>query len=349
MQRIGKWILWSSLATITLYRLFSGLQTEQIQQWDEGTNILVIQETTIRESFPILFLSDEPFFEKPPLWYYLQLGLFSRGLNSIFYMRVTSALCGLGIIVLSMLLAKKWWGTIAAYGTWFVLLTTNHLFTTNPEHIFSTHTFRSADVDSLHILLFLLSFACGLYMKRSYLFTCFAGIFAGLSVLTKSPLGLLPLLVLTIVFLIQSQHTMLKIGLAWFCFIGITLPWYLFMYSMFGLQFLDSNMIYHIQLRTIIALEGHYNPWWYYGYLLSNPKIFFVSWLFPLLFFWTLYKRNITTDTLLFACYILCVLFFIIPTIMQTRLAWYILPFYPFAALIVGKALQDIYNTVTKV
>jgi len=297
------------LLFLTWYRCFFQLQIQPIERWDESTNISVIRNTRFHHSFPILFVEDKPFFEKSPLWYYVSLLL-------PVHPRAISATAGFLTILLVSYIAWKWWGPLAGFISWVILLTTNHLFVTNPSGVFSTHTFRSADVDSLFILFLICSFYTDNPKWKEF--------FSGLAVLTKGPLGLLPL-----VFSLNS--------LGWALL--TILPWYVYMMAMFGHAFISAHLGYHIIDRSIYPLEGHAQHWWYYVRLLSNRQ-FFLSWELLVGSLIWLISHDKWKDPKIRSVVFIAGMLFLIPTLIQTKLAWYILPFYPFAALIIGAGVS---------
>lgn len=303
-----KYILLFLLIVITLYRCFWNLNQSPIERWDESTNLSVITETRLLGSFPVLYLSGKPFFEKPPLWYWLQV-------VSPYTPRVISAVFGFLAVLLTALLAWKWWGGLASFTAWTVLLTTNQLFVTNPEGIFSTHTFRSGDVDSLFILLMVASIATTRWKLQGFL--------AGLALLTKGPLGILPLLLFS---------------KAWLIALAVAVPWYAYMTIRFGQTFVSEHIGYHMASRALSPIEGHTYPLWYFGSIITN-RSFFLSWeILAAALMWIMVRQK---DTKAVRIAVLTILFFLIPTLIQTKLAWYVLPMYPFAALSIGYAVSE--------
>ncbi len=321
------------IITLTYAHFFPMLTHLPIQKWDEQTNVSIItNEKSIRQ-FPLLYKGDEPFFEKPPLWYWVTMMLDRHLTNGIQSGRAISALCGFFILIFTTLLAWRWWGYTAGLTTWFVLITTNQLFTINPNGAFSTHTLRSADVDSMHILFLVISFAC--LTGTNKVASLMAGAAAGLSVLSKSPFGLLPLFIATL--LPPIKRTIPNIALSWGVAATIILPWYIWMTMQFHIPFLSSHFGYHLAARIQFPLEGHNKPSWYYARILS-ARHFFLSWewLVGSIFFITTQKY--LNDRVLLFTLTMALSTFIIPTITSTKLAWYVLPFYPYAALLIGFA-----------
>jgi 4-amino-4-deoxy-L-arabinose transferase-like glycosyltransferase len=338
-----RWFLIGIATGVTIYRSFWNLGTTPIERWDEQTNIAVLNDSVSVHRLPVLYLGNQPFFEKPPLWYITNILTAQIIGTSPASMRLISALSGASVIFLTSYCAYIWWGTVAGFTTWITLITTHHFFVTNPAGIFSTHTMRSADADSMYI--FLLVSAC---IACIHIFTnkkidrwiILAGILSGLAALTKSLFGLTPLLLTSYYLHARKKNATRYIFSLWRISFLVMLPWHIFMVYRFGYSFLYSYGIYHILARTLVPIEGHDKPLWYYVSLISNPSLFpgFVLLLFSSGIL--VYQKKMITDFRLKICFGMMLLSIIVPTIVQTKLAWYILPFYPFAALVTGAGIQ---------
>jgi 4-amino-4-deoxy-L-arabinose transferase-like glycosyltransferase len=319
-----KFIIFLFFILLTLYRCFWNLGKAPFVRWDEGTNVGVISETLVRKSFPVLLYHGTPFFEKPPLWYYVNIPIAAIFGISQLSMRMISAAAGFAVILLTVLLALRWWGPIAGFVSWAVLLATNHLFVTDPAGIFSTHTFRSADPDALFILFIVASFSSKQPVWK--------GIFAGLAVLTKGPVGFIPL------FTVLGTKAF-RVAMGWA--LVVTAPWYVFMTGTFGNAFISAHIGYHLAERFITPIEGHANVLWYFAELLGNRQLF-LSWeLLVVSVVWLIVKKKLSDIRIVYVVLMTGILF-LLPTLSRTKLAWYILPMYPFTALVIGAAASDI-------
>lgn len=342
MKFVSLFALLSAIFCITYLRMFSSLSEAPLRKWDESTNVAVVKSTLERRTFPVLFHQSQPFFEKPPLWYFSTMLIDRAVTSTVAGGRLVSAISGFLIVLLTTILAWVWWGSIAAIATWTVLLTTNHLYTVNPGGSFSTHTLRSADTDALHILFFMISFVAASYIPARWT-AVLAGVAAGLSVLSKSPLGLVPLLIITILHFKKS--TKKQFALAWISAALTILPWYLWMIVQFGRQFINSHFGYHLAARIASPLEGHDKPIWYYINVLMG-RHFFLSWEWLAGSAAYLYLQKKAQDKRIRYILAMALATFIIPTLTSTKLAWYLLPFYPFAALIIGAATSKFIQTL---
>ncbi len=311
------------LIVITAYRLLTDIN-QPIARWDEQRNIEVVQETISKGSFPILYRLNEPFFEKPPLWYLINTSIHIPYTSTLTSMRILSIV--FSILTFSLMIVFMWkkFGYISSLVTWIMLLLSHQLFIRDPGGIFSSHTLVSADADTLQILFMVISFI-SLTSKhpRAQLV---AGIATGLAVLTKGPLGFVPLLAF---FLINKN---VKTALVATC--AIILPWYIFMFLKFGQDFIQMHISYHLIVRTIYPIEGHGESLFYYVQILTNIFVY-PAMPFVLISLLLLKKIHQISFILKFVCTISLFLL-VIPSLMGTKLAWYILPLYPFLAIFVG-------------
>ncbi len=311
----------------TILRILPGLMTP-ITRWDEETNIAVVREMKANTSLYIPYYQGSPFFEKPPLWYTINTVIIPDKPHSPIVFRAVSVLSAMLIILLSVGFVWKRHGTVSGVITWGMLMLSNQLFIRNPADIFSSHTLTSADLDSLQILLILITVIASTKQHRYAQIAI--GITTGLAVLTKGPLGFVPLLVLT--FMRTPTRT------SWIVAIIIMLPWYIGMISVFGKSFISSHIGYHLVARTITALEGHTNPPWYYLTILLNPLVYPVFPVTLYCLYTAIRSYRSLSPIYRYVCGI-CLAFFLLPTLLGTKLAWYILPIYPFLAMLTGMTL----------
>lgn len=321
------------------WRCFSSLGTPPYARWDEETNVGVVTETLSSHSGPVLRFQNKPFFEKPPLWYFTEIEIAKRFGVSQISMRIVSALSGIGIIFLTTWIGSRWFGITAGAISGFIVLTIPHLYVQNPGGFFSTHTFRSADSDTLQQLFMLVSVWL-FYHKKSSFWYIGAGVSA-LGFLTKGPLSILPLFFgfLTIV---QSRKNVVPHIMICACiFVGLVAPWYVALWHTFGQSFIEQSISYHMIARSMTALEGHTAPFWFYMGVLKNTEVFPYFWLLIAslpLFIIRLIKHY---DYRFFTPVMLVFTIFLIVSVVQTKLAWYITAIYPYGSLMIGYLVSE--------
>ena len=347
---IGKSLVLLSLLATAIFLCFYALGSPPLALWDETVNARVVTELVQSGSYPNLTYLGTPFLEKPPLWYFLTAQVVRIAGLSETTLRVVSASSGFLLILMVLIAAWRWYGALAGMVSAAVLLATGQFFIVNAGGFFSTHTARSADPDLLFVLLITVTFLCLVrYEERRGIWLTLAAAASALAVLTKGFLGVTPF----IIFFLFTQVRRRKIKIqkdhilsALLTFFLLVLPWYILMVSRYGSDFLYLHFGYHIVLRASVPLEGHGAPWWQYIWVLAARDVFpFIE----ILFFSIIMaiRHPLFTKTFrIFGPVLIILLFLLIPSIAQTKLSWYILPLYPFAALLTGWFAGRLWKTV---
>lgn len=327
-------VIFTILLLISTYFRLTYMLDRPPARWDEQTNIRVVEETITKNSFPILYYQNKPFFEKPPLWYWINVGAGTViGITPV-SMRLLSILSGLLTILLSAYLAHLWWGPVAGVATWIVLLFSHQLFDSGVGGYFTTHTFNSADLDALQILCMLIAYIALTQLKNPWM-VLVGGVATACAVLTKGQLGLLPLIVATACLPLYRK----KILQTWMVTLILIIPWYVLMYASFGNTFLSTHIGYHVIDRIFVPLEGHKSSPFFFVGILTDMRVYPVWPIVTVVICWAIF--HIKQSRILYL-FVLTGAFLLIPTLSDTRLAWYILPVYPFAALLVGAAAKTL-------
>jgi 4-amino-4-deoxy-L-arabinose transferase-like glycosyltransferase len=345
------------LVFISFTFCFYKLGESDLVRWDEYTNYRVVADTIKSGNFFVLKYEDSQtgnFFEKPPLWYWLtELVVRVGGMNN-FNLRLVTAVSGVGVLLSIFYLGKKLTGTGGGLVAWAVALLTPHFFISFNDGIFSTHTFRSADLDALQllfILLTLISFVNFNNQKRIRNIIL-ASIFTALAYLTKGPFAFLPGVLFFgytgIAYLFkQKDYQFKEITKLLGIYIAINLLiaglWVGWMSYLFGWQFIDEYFIYHNLKRVATPLEGHGGDWTTFIKYLFNKQLFLFAevLLISLVFLIYKYQFKLLHNFKLFFPVSGVLLVFIFLTITQTKIAWYLFYLYPFACLIIAMAFSD--------
>lgn len=304
--------------------LLPGINSNKINTWDELTNIEVVNESSGLE----LMYSGKSFFEKPPLWYWA-VGLMNSFLgNHLWVFRLPSAMSAAGIVITLYIFLKKRGTRLSAFLVSIAFLLIPQNLITNFGGYFSSHTFRSADLDAMQIFLIFLSSLLILEDRKHWIFSC---MLLALAFMVKGPLALVFLVVNSIFFFRDRLEFDLKAFiLGIFLFFLITAPWHIYMFYTFGDNFVDSYFGYHLISRSVDTIEKHSQPMWFY------LKIFFDFRMNP---FWpvfviAIFKNNLQKEYLRYSL-IVVVALLVLFTVVGTKLAWYILPVYPYMLLFI--------------
>lgn len=272
-------------------------------------------------------------FDKPPLYYWM-VAILSKLIGfSEFAMRVPAALAGVLAVATTYMLGKKFYNERTGFLSGIIVMTAFQFLIQS----------RIAELDVLLALFFsfgLLLFYHG-YQTRNKRFYALIGIPLGLGIIVKGLLGLaVPALAIFLFLLIKkklSEILDLYVLLGLLAALAIGLPWYIAEYLIHGKVFLDFALGFLFLSRFGGVVSGHTGPWYYYFLALL---LGFVPWSqFIPLAFWKTLKSWRNDPSLLCLC--LCLPTFMVFSIAKTKIPNYILPLYPFLAIMVGKLWDD--------
>ncbi|MBI2251439.1 MAG: glycosyltransferase family 39 protein [Armatimonadetes bacterium] len=240
--------------------------------------------------------------------------------------RLTSALFGVGIVILTFYLGKIFYGELAGFFSGLIILISLQFFVQA----------RLANLDI--VFLFFIELACILsYLalentgnKRMFLYFWLS---CALGTLAKGPFALfLPLsLVLLYSLITKKNNQFKKIFYLWGMIIYLLIggSWYILGYLAVGEKFFQEIFVFYTLGRIIKPILNQSGPWYYY---------------IPSFFSWTCKKNTFQNNQdndkrkFLLSWIIFTFLFF---TLVKTKLPNYILFIYPACAVMVGKFLKD--------
>ncbi len=325
------------LFLLVVSRLIFFVYNYPVSYWDETTNIYVVKSLVKSKQFFNLTYWNQGFFEKPPIWYFITSLLSLTFGSSYIVYRITAFIASVIFSYMLFKIAKAEFSRSFGIISLIVFLSINFIF--RPAYSYhSSHTFASADLDSLHLLFLFLSLIFykkwidGLFKKVDFLI---ANLFVALSFLTKGPMAFVAIFLVFLFLLFQGKS--FKFLLKWLILslivnLVVIIPWYLYMYNLYRDEFLQIHFGYHIVKRLAYSLEGHNESWYFYLKILLDPKEFLFGFLvFPAIVFNLISKRLKKFWVFVPTIGITVILVFLM--ILQTKLAWYlfyIIPFYPF-------------------
>ena len=177
---------------------FIGLGDVHLFDWDEINFAESAREMLESGNYSVVQINYTPFWEKPPLFFWMQaLSMKIFGINE-FASRFPNALFGLIYMITLYILGSRM--KDINFGIFWSLL----FFGSFLPHLY----FKSGIIDPVFNYFIFLSiyFAYRVFENdhNNYKNAIFAGLFSGLSFITKGPVGLL-LLILTVSFFIISQ------------------------------------------------------------------------------------------------------------------------------------------------
>jgi 4-amino-4-deoxy-L-arabinose transferase-like glycosyltransferase len=319
------------LACIVLLPL---LGHKPLTNWDEGIYGEISREMLSLGAL-VPHWNYQPWFEKPPLMFWITAAFFKLfGINE-FWARAGSAFSGVAIVALlhGWLARKKeilaaWLSTLILLGTFGFL-----------------HVCRAGEMDVLLSLGCCIAL-CGLTSVQNrrpsgwYLF--WSGL--AIALMTKGA-ACIVLVITAIIFIAIERGNPSRFGRAfWFglaLFVLAVLPWHLYMLHRFGNSFLTEYLGFHVLSRATHQIEEHVTHWWYYLRVLLISAAPFVL-LYPFAIAYALRRKELRV----WAVFALVVVGFF--SVVQTRLPHYIAPAYPALAVITAVYLADQLNELQR-
>jgi 4-amino-4-deoxy-L-arabinose transferase-like glycosyltransferase len=165
----------------------------------------------------------------------------------------------------------------------------------------------------------------------------------GLITLTKGLLVIAFGLITLLILIVNRQIYLLKSPYLWLGLILGQVPaisWYLAQYYRYGDTFIQVHFISQSFDRLSQSVEDHQGPFWFYAFDI-------IEYTFPWLLFipggialaWHKFQQNWAKFSLTGG-----IVYFTIVSLMKTKLAWYVMPVYPFLAIFAGAYLSLIWH-----
>ena len=313
-------------APIVFLLFFYGLTTTGLLSADEPRYAAIGREMASSGDWITPRLWGEPWFEKPPLLYWMVALGFNAGLSEDLAPRLPVALLSAGFILLFFHQIRREFGQRAALYASGILATSagwlaySHVAVTD---IPLATTFSAA---------LLLSLPWVRSGGRRGLFL--AGVLLGLAMLAK---GLVPLVLIAPLLWIAGRrwpNLLILAGAA----LAVALPWYVLCYLRNGDAFIDEFFWKHHFARFSTGELQHVQPWWFY-----------IPVLIGLVFPWTPmlalapHAPQDNRRKLLLAVVAFGFVFFSAST---NKLPGYLLPLLPPLAAILGVRLTEVARPV---
>ena len=262
--------------------------------WDEVNFAESAREMLLTKEYFRVQINFKPFWEKPPLFFWLQtLSYQLFGINE-FAARFPNAICGILVLSTCYYLAQKHFSSKMA-SLWVLFITAS----------FTPHLYYKSGIIDPWFNYFIFLSIYQLYQAASspqHRYTNFAlmGLFNGLAVLTKGPVALLVLglcgFVLWAFKRFKPFFNVWHLLLTLFIITGITSIWFMSELVKNGPTVLTDFIAYQIDL-FVNPVAGHGQPWYY------HPVVLFFG-CFPASIFalkaFTLQQKSASPEQLLF-------------------------------------------------
>lgn len=324
--RTTAFALWAGALLLYL----SGLWIEPLRDWDEATYARVAHEMLGKSWREILMpmLWGKPFFDKPPLSFWLMAGFFEWIGETPFAARLPGAvLSSISVPVLYVFARDVTGRQDRALWTALVYL----LLLPVLRHG------RLAMLDGTATLGLLIMVVCLVRAPRHPAWALAAGLGLALAGLSKGLLAL-PFLLIGLAFALVKPE--LRRGLIWlWLFVG-SLPavaWFVVQRWHYGGTYTEEGLVKQGFARLYTALEGNSGSVFYY-YL----EILKTAWPWALFLpaaLWLVWHERAQPWARLVLIWLGG--FFLLLMAMPTKLPWYVYPVYPALSLALGSVLAD--------
>lgn len=321
-----------ALLGLYAYFLFYHLGVRAYIDWDESIYAQVAKEALLnRQPLSFTFFG-QPWFEKPPLMFWLiMLGYKIFGINELGG-RFFVALLALATIVLTYFFVKKLSRSFLAA---FLALASYAIC----FHFFFHSYFLEFDIPvTFFVLLSLFGFILA-EENPKYFYLFFSAL--GLGLLTKSVIGLLPLPIIFLYLLARRNFKILKnkhFAYGLLLLATIVVPWHLWETLRFGKNFWNSYFFYHVIDRYATPLENNGGPWNFYFQVLVQNGAFALLTAVSTLYFAlkSIKNKNYLLPLLGF------VFIYIFFSAAKTKGVGYIVVMYPYLMAMFGMTLNDL-------
>jgi 4-amino-4-deoxy-L-arabinose transferase-like glycosyltransferase len=320
------------ILSLLMWLIFLG--NVPLKDWDEGTYALIAREIIRTGDWMYLKIQGDPFLLKPPLgmWaiaFAYQIG----GINEFMTRLPCAILTAIGVPILyqisCLLFERKTPALLSALVYLTLLPVVRHG--------------RLAMLDGMSITFWLLSLLCLLQACQDRRWSIGIGLMLGLITLTKGLLVIAFGLIILLILIANRQIYLLKSPYLWLGLIIGQIPaisWYLAQFHKYGDTFIQIHFVSQSFDRLSQSVEDHQGPIWFYAFDI-------IEYTFPWLLFipggialaWSKSQQNWARFTLIGG-----VVYFTIVSLMKTKLAWYIMPVYPFLAIFAGAYLSLIWQ-----
>ena len=306
---------------------------------DEGRYAQIPREMLEAGEWTVPLLQNEPYLDKPPLFYWLVMGSYSLFGVSEWAARLVPALAIHGCILLTYFLGRRslgekpaWWGALA--------------LTLSPAFVGMG---RLLILDGVLAFWVTLSIFCGFEALRGPVLRrgwwTLSAVACGLGILTKGPVALI---LLAPPLWLHRRLAGKNARLSWRSLLGfavvmlaVSLPWYLTVCLRLP-EFAGHFLLQHNLLRFLLPFD-HLRPIWFYAPILLVGMLPASLLLLPFLHFLGTGKEVMINRRSPELGFMLlaggwCVLFF---SLSGCKLPTYILPAFPFLALALGVYLAQ--------
>lgn len=318
-------LFFSALLFFIGFTLFYKLGDTYLTNWDEAWYADISATMAKTGNFLTPFWNKEPFFEKPPLYFWSSSLLFKIFSVSEFSVRLTSVIAALGIVFVVYFIACQFLTKKTGLISLVILFS-------SIEFLYRS---RTGNLDTL--LTFFMTSSIFFFFKAistNKRWFGALGVSLGLGFLSKGFIAFYPLVIILLFLSLNKKFGMFKDK--WFLLnilvaFGISGGWFLSYFLANGKPFIDQFLLantekfgFNLNLLNNFSID-------YLGFLKSGLKIWFP---FAILSFVYLFIK-IRTQVISFLL-IYLVVFLLVLSFSHEKSNWFILPLYPIFSLTIA-------------
>jgi len=330
-----------ALCIIGFFLFFYGNNLVTLFDNSETNYSAVSQEIVNTNDYLTMHYNGQNWYVHPPLYFWLSSSLCRVVGWTDFNLRFFEALFGLFGILITYLLAKKFFNNKTGIYSALILGTAIYYNLISRLAIFDT-------LLNFFIILSIYLFLSAYYNRgKKFLYFFLFAISTFFAVLSKGPIGLVhPGIVIVPFLLIKKDLKFLfdsKVIINFMLFLVLTAPWYAHQLVHHGKAFFDFALKDYTWYRFFGTVEGQTGPIYYYILIL----LLFLPWIFytPLIVKKFCKKEIFTIKSkqngfILFS-FLFIIITFLFFTAAKTKLPNYIFSIFPFISILLASALQD--------
>ncbi len=311
---------------------------------DETRYVDIAKKMLHTKDYLTLYLNGEYFFEKPPLFFWLEILSFKlTGVVNEWSARLPIVLLSIIPSAFLFMLSKKVENIKFGFINTLILMT-------SLEYIILTKIaiLDSVLTSTVTTAVFCYFFTFFVKEENKKYFWALVYIFTGLAVLAKGIPGVaIPCAVIFVASIYFKTYKETLKSLIWGIpiFLVVVLPWHIIMLFKYKALFFDEYIIKHHLLRFIGSdIINRRQPFYFFVLTILwgfFPYIFTLLGEIPNLFKKKSFSISTNCDKFIFLNIIAAVMTLLFFSSSSTKLITYILPIYPYLAVIVGKSFYD--------
>lgn len=232
--------------------------------WDEINFAEIAREMIVTSNYLTVQIDFQPFWEKPPLFMWLQaLSMHIFGINE-FAARFPNAICGILTLIILFIIGKK-----LKNETFGIIWALTYIGSILPFLYF-----KSGIIDPWYNLLIFLSllFIIEYFERQKISSSLLAGIFSGLALITKGPVVILLLFLTVIIYCLikKTWNILFSKGLVFYILATILFggSWFILQIAEGRFDIVQQFIQYQIRLLTT-GDAGHSGPLYYHLIVLT--------------------------------------------------------------------------------